>query len=65
MASICAFATIVGVALVIAPLVGIVSIPIAYAIGSGVKVILLALFVTRRLASIDRADANPTAAEPA
>jgi hypothetical protein len=50
---------------VIAPLVGIVSIPIAYAIGSGVKVVLLAVFVTRRLASVDRADAHPTAAGPA
>ncbi|HET9522477.1 MAG TPA: lipid II flippase MurJ [Candidatus Limnocylindrales bacterium] len=64
-ASVCAFATIVAVALVIAPLVGIVSIPIAYAIGSGVKVVLLAVFVTRRLASVDRADAHPTAAGPA
>ncbi len=58
-ASVVAFVTIVAVALVIAPMVGIVAIPVAYAVGTAVKVILLAVFVTRRLAAVERADVPP------
>jgi putative peptidoglycan lipid II flippase len=54
-ASVVAFVTIVLVAQLSAPLIGIFAIPVGYAVGSGVKVILLAIFVRRRLASFDRA----------
>jgi peptidoglycan biosynthesis protein MviN/MurJ (putative lipid II flippase) len=62
-ASIAGFVTIVVAAQVLAPGVGIVSIPLAYAIGAGVKVVLLAVFLRRRLASLrtDQAGASPAA----
>jgi putative peptidoglycan lipid II flippase len=53
-ASICAFVTIVIVAQAVAPVVGIMAIPIAYAIGTAVKVVLLAIFLARRLRSFGR-----------
>ncbi len=57
-ASICGFATIVVAALALAPAIGILSIPAAYAIGTGVKVVLLAVFLYRRLRSFRQASAG-------
>jgi putative peptidoglycan lipid II flippase len=48
-ASICAFITIVVVAVLLGPLVGIFSIPLGYAVGTGLKVLLLAVFLAARL----------------
>jgi putative peptidoglycan lipid II flippase len=59
-ASIAGFVTIVAVAQVLAPPVGILSIPLAYAAGSGVKVFLLAIFLVDRLGRIERGAPAPT-----
>jgi len=53
-ASVIGFVTIVVAAQALGPGIGIVSIPIAYAIGAGIKVVLLAVFLRRRLASLRR-----------
>jgi putative peptidoglycan lipid II flippase len=59
-ASIAGFVTIIAVAQVLAPPVGILSIPLAYAAGSGVKVFLLAIFLVDRLGRIERGAPAPT-----
>lgn len=59
-ASIASFATIVVVALVLGPSVGIYSIPLGYAAGTALKVVLLSVFLVarmRRLAWLPRASA--------
>lgn len=52
-ASVAGFATIIAVAQALAPITGIVSIPLAYAAGSGVKVVLLAIFLVGRLRRLE------------
>ena len=59
-ASIAGFVTIVAVAQVLAPATGILSIPLAYAAGSGVKVVLLAIFLFDRLRRLERGETMPT-----
>jgi putative peptidoglycan lipid II flippase len=62
-ASVAGFATIIAVAQALAPVSGILSIPLAYAAGSAVKVVLLVVFLARRLRGIERAaTARETAA---
>ena len=63
-ASICGFVTIVVAAQALAPAIGILSIPVAYAIGTGVKVVLLAVFLYRRLRSFRQAAAGAPDASP-
>ncbi len=58
-ASVAGFATIIAVAQALAPLTGILSIPLAYAAGSGVKVVLLAIFLVARLRRLDRRPVAP------
>jgi putative peptidoglycan lipid II flippase len=48
-ASIVGFVTIVGTALLLGPVAGIFAIPLAYAVGTAVKVALLGLFLADRL----------------
>jgi peptidoglycan biosynthesis protein MviN/MurJ (putative lipid II flippase) len=48
-ASIVGFVTIVGTALLLGPAVGIFAIPLAYAVGTAVKVALLGIFLADRL----------------
>jgi putative peptidoglycan lipid II flippase len=48
-ASVIGFAVAVGLAYLLAPTIGIVAIPLAYAVGAAVKVVLLALFLVPRL----------------
>ena len=52
-ASVAGFATIIAVAQALAPITGILSIPLAYAAGSGVKVVLLAIFLVGRLRRLE------------
>jgi putative peptidoglycan lipid II flippase len=52
-ASVAGFATIIAVAQALAPITGILSIPLAYAAGSGVKVVLLAIFLVARLRRLE------------
>jgi putative peptidoglycan lipid II flippase len=52
-ASAAGFATIIAVAQALAPITGILSIPLAYAAGSGVKVVLLAIFLVGRLRRLE------------
>lgn len=59
-ASIAGFVTIVIVAQLLAPVAGIISIPLAYAAGSAVKVVLLAMFLFERLRRLERDEARPT-----
>lgn len=60
LASVAGFVTIVAIAQILAPPAGIVSIPLAYAAGSGVKVVLLAIFLFDRLRRLDRGETAPT-----
>jgi putative peptidoglycan lipid II flippase len=53
-ASIVAFVTIVAVSQAVGPTIGIMSIPVSYAAGSGVKAGLLAVFVVWRLRTVER-----------
>jgi putative peptidoglycan lipid II flippase len=53
-ASIAGFVTIVAVSQAIAASIGILSIPVSYAAGSGVKVALLAVFVVWRLRAVEK-----------
>ena len=57
-ASVAGFATIIAVAQALAPITGILSIPLAYAAGSLVKVVLLAIFLVTRLRRLERASAT-------
>ena len=52
-ASVAGFATIIAVAQALAPITGILSIPLAYTAGSGVKVVLLAIFLVGRLRRLE------------
>lgn len=52
-ASVAGFATIIAIAQTLAPITGILSIPLAYAAGSGVKVVLLAIFLVGRLRRLE------------
>jgi peptidoglycan biosynthesis protein MviN/MurJ (putative lipid II flippase) len=58
-ASVCGFATIVVVALLFGPVVGIFAIPFGYAVGTGVKVGLLGIFLARRLSRLTWAGTQP------
>jgi putative peptidoglycan lipid II flippase len=53
-ASVCAFAVIIVVTRAALPQLGIVAVPVAYAVGTAVKVALLGVFLTRRLRSLGR-----------
>jgi putative peptidoglycan lipid II flippase len=53
-ASVAAFVVIVAVSQALAPTIGIMSIPAAYAAGTGVKAGLLAVFVAWRLRTVER-----------
>ena len=61
-ASICGFVAIVVAAQALAPAVGLYAIPLAYAVGTAVKVVLLGIFVYRRLASFRPAPSEGGAA---
>ena len=58
-ASIFGFVTIITVALVLGPSVGIFAIPLGYAVGSGVKVVMLGIFLARRLPRLEWLSAEP------
>jgi putative peptidoglycan lipid II flippase len=51
-ASFAGFGTIVGAAVALVPSLGIVAIPLAYALGSAIKVVLLAIFLIPRVRRI-------------
>jgi antibiotic biosynthesis monooxygenase (ABM) superfamily enzyme len=51
---VCAFAVIIVVTRAALPQLGIVAVPVAYAVGTAVKVALLGVFLTRRLRSLGR-----------
>jgi peptidoglycan biosynthesis protein MviN/MurJ (putative lipid II flippase) len=53
-ASVCAFVVIIVVTRAALPQLGIVAVPVAYAVGTAVKVALLGVFLTRRLRSLGR-----------
>jgi putative peptidoglycan lipid II flippase len=61
-ASVCGFVVIVGAAMLLAPRVGIVAIPIGYAAGNAVKVVLLSIFVAARLRRLSGPGARSSAA---